>query len=381
VLAPTRGSACHWGGRHSSKSGFSGTANLVNAAIWMFCLHTVDMTTNDIVRIAILDDYQDIALGIADWTSLTGRADVTSFTDHLFDPDDLVNRLASFDVVVLMRERTPFPAELLSRLPQLRLLVTTAMSNASIDITAAAAQGVTVCGTDANGEVATREFCWALIMAVARDLGTGDQAIRAGGWQERIGIELAGSTLGLLGLGRLGTDMARYARAFDMRVIAWSQNLTPERAAEAGAELVDKEELFKRSDIVSIHVRFSDRSRGLVGVDELAALGPRGRLVNTSRGPIVDEGALISALRVGTIAGAALDVFDIEPLPQNSPWRSTPRTLLTPHIGYVSSNSYQNMYRECVEDIVAWLDGAPVRLLTPPHATTSSTGRTSTSTV
>jgi phosphoglycerate dehydrogenase-like enzyme len=326
------------------------------------------MTTNTTVRVAILDDYQDIALRIADWTPLNGRADVVTFTDHLFDPDDLVDRLASFDVVVVMRERTPFSAEVLSRLPQLRLLVTTAMSNASIDMAAAAAQGVTVCGTDANGEVATREFCWALIMAVARDLGPEDQTVRSGRWQERVGIELAGSTLGLLGLGRLGRDMAKYARAFDMRVIAWSQNLTAERAAEAGAELVDKKELFERSDIVSIHVRFSDRSRGLVGVDELAALGPQGRLVNTSRGPIVDEAALIRALREGRIAGAALDVFDIEPLPQTSPWRSTPWTLLTPHIGYVSSNAYQNMYRECVEDIVAWLDGAPVRLLTPPSA-------------
>jgi phosphoglycerate dehydrogenase-like enzyme len=327
------------------------------------------MTSNNMVRVAILDDYQDIALRITDWTSLSGRADLVRFTDHLFDPDDLVNRLESFDVVIVMRERTAFSAEVLARLPQLRLLVTTAMTNASIDIAAAAAQGVAVCGTEANGEVATREFCWALIMAVARDLGPEDQTIRAGRWQERVGIELAGSTLGLLGLGRIGTDMARYARAFDMRVLAWSQNLTAERAAEAGAELVDKKDLFERSDIVSIHLRFSDRSRGLVGVDELVALGPRGRLVNTSRGPIVDEAALIGALREGAIAGAALDVFDVEPLPHDSPWRSTPRTLLTPHIGYVSSQAYENMYRECVEDIVAWLDGAPLRLLTPPSAT------------
>ena len=314
------------------------------------------------VSVVVLDDFQDVALSVADWSPLDGRAHVTRHTDHVEDADALVDRLAGADVVVVMRERTPFPADLLARLPRLRLLVTTGMANASIDLAAAGSQGVVVCGT-AGGSAAAAELTWALVLAVARDVVAGDRDVRAGRWQEHLGIELAGSTLGLLGLGRIGAVVARYARAFDMQLLAWSQNLTAERAAEHGARLVDKAELFAGSDVVSVHLKLSDRTRGLVGAEELRLLGPDGRLVNTSRGPIVDEAALLAALHAGTIAGAALDVFDTEPLPADSPLRSAPRTVLTPHVGYVSRQAYAAMYGQAVEDVVAWLDGAPVRVL------------------
>ncbi|WP_254781774.1 NAD(P)-dependent oxidoreductase [Modestobacter sp. DSM 44400] len=314
------------------------------------------------VSVVVLDDWQDVALSVADWSPLSGRAHVVRHTDHLADADALVDRLSGAEVVLAMRERTPFPAEVLARLPRLRLLVTTGMANAAIDVAAAAAQGVVVSGT-AGGSAAAAELAWALVLAVARDVPGGDRAVRAGRWQEHLGIELAGSTLGLLGLGRIGAVMARYARAFDMRVLAWSENLTAGRAAEHGAELVGRADLFERSDVVSVHLRLSERTRGLVGAEELALLGPEGRLVNTSRGPIVDEAALLAALDAGTIAGAALDVFDIEPLPVDAPLRRAPRTVLTPHLGYVSRQSYAAMYGQCVEDVLAWLDGAPVRVL------------------
>jgi phosphoglycerate dehydrogenase-like enzyme len=314
------------------------------------------------VSVVVLDDHQDVALSVADWSPLAGRADVTRCTEHL-EGEALVARLAGAEVVVAMRERTPFPAALLARLPRLRLLVTTGMANAAIDLTAAAGRGVVVCGT-AGGSAATAELAWALVMAVARHVAADDRAVREGRWQENLGIELAGSTLGLLGLGRIGAAVARYARAFDMELLAWSENLTAERAAEHGARLVDKAGLFADSDVVSVHLRLSERTRGLVGPAELRLLGPAGRLVNTSRGPIVDEAALLDALAAGTIAGAALDVFDTEPLPAGHPLRSAPRTVLTPHVGYVSRQSYAAMYGQCVEDVVAWLDGSPIRVLT-----------------
>ena len=314
------------------------------------------------VSVAVLDDYQDVALSVADWSPLAGRAQVTRYTDHLADVGALAARLAGADVVVVMRERTPFPAELLARLPRLRLLVTTGMANAAVDLAAAAGRGVVVCGT-AGGTAAAAELAWALVMAVARGVAADDRAIRAGRWQEQVGIELAGSTLGLVGLGKIGARMARYGQAFGMEVLAWSQNLTPERAAEHGARLVDRDGVFAGSDVVSVHLRLSDRTRGLVGARELELLGPDGRLVNTSRGPIVDEAALLTALRAGTIAGAALDVYDVEPLPPGHPLRSAPRTVLTPHVGYVSRQSYAAMYAQVVEDVVGWLDGAPVRVL------------------
>jgi phosphoglycerate dehydrogenase-like enzyme len=313
-------------------------------------------------RVAILDDYQNVALTCADFSPLSEKADIVVFSDHVDDQRALAERLADFDVIVAMRERTPFPVELLKRLPKLRLLVTTAMVNASIDIPAAHARGITVSGTR-GVDSSTPELTWALILAVTRNVTAEEAALRAGHWQTTIGPELAGSTLGIIGLGNIGQTIARYARAFDMRIVAWSQNLTRDVADQHGAELVSKEELFDRSDITTVHLRLSERSRGLIGAGELEALGPRGYLVNTSRGPIVDETALVAALRNGTIAGAALDVFDVEPMPADHPLRSTPNTVLTPHIGYVAQRSYQVFFADIVEDIVSWLQGSPIREL------------------
>jgi phosphoglycerate dehydrogenase-like enzyme len=312
------------------------------------------------MRVAVLDDYQEVALTSADFSVLAGRADVVVFTDHADGTDAVAGRLAGFDVVIAMRERTPFPADLLDRLPKLRLLITAGMVNASIDITAARERGVTVCGTGGS-RASTSELIWALIMAMYRHIPAEDAAIRAGRWQTTLGRELSGSTLGIVGLGRLGATIARYARAFDMRLLAWSTNLTRETATEHGAELVGKRELFERSDIVTVHLKLSDRSRHTIGAPELGRLGPRGYLVNTSRGPIVDEPALVAALSDGTIGGAALDVFDQEPLPPDHPLRTAPNTVLTPHIGFVSEESYQRIYGDAVADVLAWLDGSPIR--------------------
>ncbi|MDO8731176.1 MAG: D-2-hydroxyacid dehydrogenase family protein [Actinomycetota bacterium] len=314
------------------------------------------------LRVAVLDDYQHAALNSGDFTRLAAIADVVTFDDHVSQAKDLAQRLAGFHVVIGMRERTAFNAELLAQLPDLGLLITTGMANASFDLEAARTLGITVCGTGMAG-AATEELIWALIMSLARNIPAEDAAIRAGGWQTGMGRELSGSTLGLLGLGRLGGRIAHFAKAFDMNCIAWSQNLTAERAAEVGAELVTKDELFKRADIVSIHVRQSDRTIGLVGAEELQLLGADGLLVNTSRGPIVDEAALVAALWNGTIAGAGLDVFDVEPLPVAHPLRSTPDTVLTPHIGYVSTVGYQRMYSDAIDDILHWSAGDPVRQL------------------
>jgi phosphoglycerate dehydrogenase-like enzyme len=314
------------------------------------------------VRVAILDDYQSVALASADFTALDGKAEIVAFADHLVDEAAVARRLADFDVVIAMRERTPFRASLLDRLPTLRLLVTAGMVNASIDIGHARRNGVTVCGTGGS-RASTAELIWALLMATVRHLPAEDAAVRAGGWQTTIGPELAGSTLGIVGLGGLGQTIARYAHAFDMRLLAWSTNLTADVAAAHGAELVGKRELFERSDVVTVHLKLSDRTVGLIGAPELAALGPRGYLVNTSRGPIVDERALIDALRTGTIAGAGLDVFDVEPLPLDHPLRTMPNTVLTPHIGFVSEQSYARIYGDAVEDVLAWLAGSPLRVL------------------
>lgn len=272
----------------------------------------------EMVKVAVLDDYQQVALSSADWSALADRAEVTVFADHLDDEDVLARRLAPFEVIVAMRERTPFLASLLKRLPRLRLLVTTGMSNASIDMAAAREGGVVVCGTGGSFP-ATPELTWGLLLALVRGIPREDATVRAGGWQRGVGLELAGSTLGILGLGRIGQCIARYAHAFDMDVLAWSQNLRAEDAAEHGARRVDKDELFARSDVVTVHTRLSSRTRGLIGARELNLLGPRGYLVNTSRGPIVDTTALVNALREKRIAGAALDVFDTEPLPVDDP--------------------------------------------------------------
>ncbi len=312
------------------------------------------------MRVAVLDDYQHVARSSADWSPLDGVAEVVTFHEHIADPDELVAALAGFEVVVGMRERTPFRADVLRRLPDLRLLITTGAGNASFDLVTAAELGVVVCGTRYTGASAP-ELTWALIQALARNVVAEDAAVRAGGWQIGLGRDLAGSTLGLVGLGRIGARIARYAAAFDVNVIAWSQNLTAERCDEVGVRFVEKQELFEQADIASVHLVLSDRTRGLIGAPELAALGPDGLLVNTSRGPIVDEAALIDALRNQTIAGAALDVFDVEPLPLDHPFRSLPNTVITPHIGYVTREAYRGFFTDVVEDITAWIAGEPVR--------------------
>ena len=316
-------------------------------------------------RIAVLDDYQSVADQIADWSTLPEPAEVVTFHDHVDDHDELVARLASFDVIVAMRERTPFPRSLLERLPGLKLLVTTGQRNASIDVAAAAERGIPVCGTGYFSS-GTAEMTWALILAVARHIPQETASVRAGGWQQTVGTDLAGATLGVVGLGRLGSRVARIAQAFEMDVVAWSQNLTDERAAEVGVRRVEKDELFRTADVVSIHLVLSTRSRGLVGRDELALMKPTATLVNTSRGPIVDEAALVEVLREGRIAGAGIDVYDSEPLPADHPFRELRRAVCTPHLGYVTKGTYEVFYRDAVEDVAAWIAGNPVRVIEPP---------------
>jgi phosphoglycerate dehydrogenase-like enzyme len=314
------------------------------------------------ISVAILDDYQRVARTLGPWDELGDGVAITVFDDHVADDDALVERLAPFEVVVAMRERTPFPRERLARLPNLRLLVTTGGANASIDMDAARDLGVVVAGTGGLASP-TAELTWALILAVTRNVCAEDRAIREGGWQHTIGPELAGRTLGVVGLGRLGSRVAAIGQAFEMDVIAWSQNLEAAHAASLGVEAVSKDELFRRADVVTIHLKLSDRTHGLVGARELALMKATAYLVNTSRGPIVDEAALLAALHDGTIAGAGLDVYDVEPLPAGHPLRSAPRTVLTPHIGYVSLGTYEVFYRDVVECIAGFLRGEPVRVL------------------
>ncbi|QNG35545.1 D-2-hydroxyacid dehydrogenase family protein [Geodermatophilaceae bacterium NBWT11] len=313
-------------------------------------------------RIALLDDHQSAAARFADWSTLPAEAEVVAFADHVEDPDALVARLRGFDVVVAMRERTAFPREVLERLTDLRLLVTTGAANAAIDLDAASDLGITVSGTGAHGP-ATAEMTWALILAVARNISVEDASMRAGGWQHTVGRDLAGATLGVIGLGNLGSAVARVGQAFGMDVVAWSQNLTDERAAEVGVRRVERDELLRTADVVSIHLKLSDRTRGLLGAPELALMKPTAILVNTSRGPIVDETALVAALRDGTIRGAGLDVYDTEPLPVDSPLRELRHAVLTPHLGYVTERTYEVFWRDAVADVAAWLAGAPVRVL------------------
>lgn len=318
------------------------------------------------LRCAILDDYQGVALTFGDWASLADRVETRVFHDHLDGADALIEAIGDCDIVVAMRERTRFPAEVLARLPQLKLLITTGMRNASIDVAAAQAQGVAVCGTSGAGDPTT-EHTWALILGLARHLVTEANALRAGGrWQSTVGVDLQGKTLGLVGLGRLGGRVARVAQAFGMDVLAWSQNLTPERTDELGVRLAPSlGDLLGASDIVSIHLVLSRRTRGLIGAAELARMKPSALLVNTSRGPIVDEAALVDALRRATIAGAAVDVFETEPLPADHPMRTAPNLLATPHLGYVTADNYAVFFRDAVEDIAAFLAGAPVRRIGP----------------
>jgi phosphoglycerate dehydrogenase-like enzyme len=322
------------------------------------------------MKIVVLDDYQRVARTYADFDKLSeGDPGVTVevLHEHIDDQDALVTALSGAAVVVAMRERTPFPAALFDRLPDLRLLVSTGMRNAAIDLAAAAAHGVVVSGTNMAGASTkssnTAELTWALILAVQRHVVAEDRALRSGRWQTTVGTDLAGSTLGVLGLGRLGSQVAGIGRAFDMRVIAWSANLTAERAAATGAQWVPKDELFAASDVLTIHQKLSDRTVGLVGAAELAAMKPSAVLINTSRGPIVDEAALAAALHAGSIAGAGLDVYGTEPLPAEHPLRDAPNTVLLPHLGYVTRNGYHAMYTQIVEDILAWRAGEPVRLL------------------
>ena len=315
-------------------------------------------------RIAVLDDYQGVARQYADWDSLP-ECEVQVFREHIAETATLIAALQGFDVIVAMRERTAFTAERLAALPRLRLLVTTGMANASIDMEAARRNGVTVCGTSGNSR-ATSELAWGLILSLARSIPAEDARVRAGGWQRTVGVELQGRTLGLVGLGNQGGAMVPVAKAFGMAVIAWSQNLNTERAAEAGVEAVSKEALFRRADFVSVHYKLSPRSVGLVGAAEIALMQPTAFLVNTSRGPIVDKQALLEALQAGRIAGAGLDVYDTEPLPADDPFRSAPRTVLTPHLGYVSDRAYRAMYPHAVEDIAGFLRGEPVRVIAAP---------------
>jgi phosphoglycerate dehydrogenase-like enzyme len=318
-------------------------------------------------EVTILDDYQGAALQLADWQSLHPQARISAVDTHIADIEALTTRLHGCDAVVVMRERTPFAAALIARLPNLKLLVTSGMRNSAIDLEAASKHGVTVCGTDLL-PYPTAELTWGLILALARNIAREDRAMRKGEWQSSIGTGLKGKTLGLLGLGRLGAQVAAIGKAFGMEIVAWSQNLTAERAASAGARLVDKETLFTAADIVSIHLVLGERTRGLVKAADLARMKPSAFLVNTSRGPIVDERALIAALESRRIAGAAIDVYDREPLPAEHPLRRLPNTVLTPHLGYVTTENYRLAYGQAVEAIRAYLAGTPIRVIAPGKA-------------
>src|SRR5215467_679562 len=307
------------------------------------------------IRIAILDDYQNVALKMADWSPLAGRAAITVFNDHLSNLDDVVERLLPFDVVCVMRERTPLPRDVIERLPNLKLIASTGPVNASIDVAAAGDHGIAVVHTGYRSDPAI-ELTWALILASARHIVTENNSVRAGGWQHTVGTDLRGKTLGILGLGRIGSQVARVGSAFGMNLIAWSQNMTSEAAKAAGAILVSKDQLFEQADILTIHLVLSSRTRGLVGPAELGRMKPTARLINASRGPIVEEQALISVLKSKQIAGAAINVFDIETLPPSHPFRILDNLLATPHIGYVSQGLYKTFYEYTVANIRKWLD-------------------------
>jgi phosphoglycerate dehydrogenase-like enzyme len=309
----------------------------------------------DPMKVAILDDYQNVALEMADWSSVAGRAEIAVFNDHVADPDTLIERLLPFDVICVMRERTPLSREVIERLPQLKLIASTGGRNASIDAVAAEARGIRVTATGYRS-TPTIEMTWALILASARHIVGESNSVRNGGWQTSIGRELEGKTLGVLGLGNIGGKVARIGLAFGMRILAWSQNMTPQIAEAAGATLVTKEDLFHQADVVTIHLILSKRTRGLVGAAEIALMKSTSWLINTSRGPIVDEGALIRALRSRAIAGVALDVFDAEPLPADHPFRALDNVLATPHIGYVTEDLYRTFYGDAAASIAVWLD-------------------------
>ncbi len=321
------------------------------------------MQANAPVKVAVLDDFQNVALGMADWGRLAPAAAVTVFTDNVTG-DALIERLAPFEVVMVIRERTRFPREVIEKLPRLKLLITAGMRNLAIDMDACKARGIIVCGTD-TGSSPTAELAFGMLLALSRNMLAEDHSLRAGNWQtQRIGFGVKGLTLGVVGLGRLGAAMAGYAKAFGMDVIAWSQNLTAERAASIGVRRVEKAELFSTADFISLHLILSARTQGVVGAAEIAAMKPSAFLINTSRAGLLDEKALIAALTAKRIAGAALDVFETEPLPADAAIIRAPNTLLTPHLGYATADSFTFYFPHAVEDIEAWLAGKPVRVLT-----------------
>lgn len=330
----------------------------------MTCTETPTKGAAVRLRCAVLDDYQQVATEIADWSPVADRVETVTFPEHFAGEEELAAALAGFDIVVTLRERVPFPASLLARLPRLKLLVASGMRNSVIDHAAAEAHGVTVCGT-ASTSTPPVELTWALLLGLARGIVQEAGSLRSGGpWQQTVGADLHGRRLGLLGLGRIGSRVAHVGLAFGMHVSAWSQNLTKEYADEVGVHLAaSKEELLSDSDFVSVHLALSDRTRGLLGPAELALLKPTAYLVNTSRAAIVDQDALLDALHAGRIAGAGVDVFDVEPLPAGHPMRTAPRLLATPHLGYVSRSNYETYYGEAVEDIRAFLEGTPLRRL------------------
>ena len=314
-------------------------------------------------RCAILDDYQNVALSAADWSKVSGDLEIEVFNAHLGPADKVIAALQGFDIVCAMRERTAFPRGVIEKLPQLKLLITTGMRNASIDVAAAKARGIVVCGTPAVGSP-TSGIAIGLMLEMTRRIGYENARMKAGvPWQTTIGLDLEGLTLGVLGLGKLGTRTAKIAQAFGMKVIAWSQNLTPEKCQEAGVTYAAKEDLFRQADFVTIHLVLSQRTRGLVGAKELAVMKPSAYIINTSRGPIIEEAALLAALREKTIAGAGLDVFDVEPLPVEHPLRKMDNVVLTPHLGYVAIQNYRAYFAGIVDDIRAFLDGKPVRVI------------------
>ncbi len=311
---------------------------------------------------AILDDYQNVALTMADWSTLSDKVDIKVFNDPI-PADSVVETLKPFDIVCLMRERTLFRAPVIEGLPSLKLIVTSGMRNAAIDVAAATSRNITACGTESIGHP-TAELAFGLMLELARGIGFENARMHAGErWQIVLGSELAGKTLGIVGLGKLGSKVASIAKAFSMKVIAWSQNLTEDKARAGGATLVSKEDLFRQSDYITIHTQLSDRTRGVIAAKELGLMKPTAYLINTSRGPIVDEAALIDALKAKRIAGAGLDVYDVEPLPVGAPLRALDNALITPHLGYVTSDNYARVYPQMVEDIQGWLDGKPVRVM------------------
>lgn len=313
------------------------------------------------LNIAVLDDWQNVASDVVDWSVLDPIGAVSFLHDFPADTATMSQRLQDFDVICVMRERTLFDEALLSRLPRLKLLVTGGMRNAALDVAAARRLGIEVCGTESYKHAAP-ELTWALIMGITRNLVTEAGALRSGQWQAGLGGDLHGKTLGILGLGSIGKWIARYGQAFGMKVIAWSQNLTPEGAADSGVTYVSKQALFEQADVLSVHLVLSDRSRGLVDAEALGRMKPGAFIVNTSRGPIIDEAALIEALSQRRIAGAALDVFDVEPLPAEHPFRTLDNVLATPHIGYVTENNYRTFFSQMIEDIQAWHAGSPIRV-------------------